>query len=350
MSHLPRANQTASSTGAARASGTAGAAFPGDGKRTVLVTGAAGLIGLPVVRLLRTRGFRVVAVDDGSAGTLSRLDEFAAGGGVLTRGLDIRCLAGLRRLIAAERPWAVAHLAARHFIPDCERSPGTTLAVNVTGTLNLLDACAVHPPARLLFASTADVYAASASPHREDDAVGPSGVYGWSKLLGEWLLRDQACRLPGCRIVVARLFNVYGPGDPHAHLLPEILRQARQDPVLRLGDMSAARDFVYVDDAAEALVALLLTAGPGVFNVGTGTSARARDLVGLVAELTGRDLEIRLDRRRLRGQRRPESRAVPDRLARLLPWWPRTSLRDGIRRTIAADLAGSQAESAVLAS
>lgn len=350
MSHLPQANQTAVSAGAARASGTARAAFPGDGKRTVLVTGAAGLIGLPMVRLLRTRGFRVAAVDDGSAGTLCRLDQFAAGDGVLAHRLDIRCPAGLRRLIAEVQPWAVVHLAARHFIPDCERSPGTTLAVNAGGTLNLLDACAIHPPARLLFASTADVYAANANPHREDDAVGPEGVYGWSKLLGEWLLRDQAHRLPASGIVIARLFNVYGPGDPHAHLLPEILRQARRGPVLHLGDMSATRDFVYVDDAAEALVALLLTARPGVFNVGTGTSARAHDLVGLVAELTGRDLEIRLDRRRLRAQRRPKSCAVPDRLARVLPWWPRTSLREGIRRTIAADLASSQAESAVLAS
>jgi UDP-glucose 4-epimerase len=350
VSHLPQASRTAVSTGAALAFGTAGAAFHGKGKRTVLVTGAAGLIGLPVVRLLRTGGFRVVAVDDGSAGTLPRLDEFAASGDVLTHRIDIRSPTGLRRLIAAERPWAVAHLAARHFIPDCERSPGTTLAVNAIGTLNLLDACTIHPPARLLFASTADIYAASASPHREDDAVGPGGVYGWSKLLGEWLLRDQAHRLPGCRIVVARLFNVYGPGDPHAHLLPEILRQMRSGPVLRLGDMSAARDFVYVDDVANALVTLLLTAGPGAINVGTGISARARDLVGLVAELTGSDLEIRLDWRRLRGQHRPESCAVPDRLVRLLPWWPRTSLREGIWRTIAADLASSQAESAVLAS
>lgn len=304
----------------------------------MLVTGAAGLIGLSVVRRLRGHGFRVVAVDDGSAGTLGRLDEFSPSAEFIVRILDIRSRTELLRLVATERPWAVVHLAARHFIPDCERSPDTTLNVNVIGTQYLLDACVAHPPQRLVFASTADVYAASASPHTEDDPVAPCGVYGCSKLLGEWLLRDQAHRLGGCGIVIARLFNVYGPGDPHLHLLPEVLRQARRSTVLRLGDMGAARDFVYVDDAANALVALLRTAQSGVFNIGTGTPVLVRELVDIVAELTGRPLDIHLDHHRLRRQQRPVSCAVPDRLRTFLPWWPRTSLREGIQLTITADL------------
>jgi UDP-glucose 4-epimerase len=293
-------------------------------QHVVLVTGAAGLIGVPVVRRFRDHGYRVVAVDDDSAGTLGRLSEFSSDADVAVRTLDIRRQIELERLLAAERPWAVVHLAARHFIPDCERSPDLTLDVNVLGTQRVLDACAVAPPQRLVFASTADVYAASVRPHAEDDPVAPQGVYGCSKLLGEWLLRDQAHRLSGCAITVARLFNVYGPGDPHAHLLPEVLRQARRGTVVHLGDVGAARDFVYVEDAADALTALTSTALPGVVNIGTGTAVLGRDLVALVAEVAGRPLEIRLDRRRLRQQSRP--------------WWPRTSLREGIARTITADL------------
>lgn len=308
------------------------------GQRTVLVTGAAGLIGTPVVRRLLDHRYRVVAVDDGSAGTLRRLNEFSRNADVVVRVLDIRRRTELRRLIAAEQPWAVVHLAARHFIPDCERSPDMTLDVNVLGTQHLLDACAVYPPQRLVFASSADVYATSATPHTEDDPVAPQGVYGCSKLLGEWLLHDQEPRLSGCAFVIARLFNVYGPGDPHAHLLPEVLRQAQRGAVLHLGDVGAARDFVYVDDVAEALVALLLTARPGVFNVGTGLPVLGRELVNLVAELTDRRLEIHLDPRRLRRQSRPVSCAVPYRLRALLPSWPRTPLREGIQRTIAAHL------------
>lgn len=278
-----------------------------------------------------------MAVDDGSAGTLSRLDEFSADVGVAVCMLDIRHGIALQRLLSAERPWAVMHLAARHFIPDCERSPDITLDVNVVGTQRLVDACAAHPPERLVFASTADVYEASTSPHAEHDPVDPQGVYGCSKLLGEWVLRDQAHRLPGCVVTVARLFNVYGPGDPHPHLLPEVLRQARHGTALHLGDMRAARDFVYIEDVAEALVALTHCAYPGVVNIGTGTATVGREMVTLVAEATDRLLEIHRDEHRLRRHSRPVSAAVPNRLRGLLPWWPRTSLREGIARTIAAD-------------
>lgn len=306
--------------------------------RTVLVTGAAGLIGVPVVRCLRAQGFRVVAVDDGSAGTLHRLDEFADSAEVRVRVLNIRHRAEFIRLMMTARPWGVMHLAARHFIPDCETSSAETLDINVMGTQNVLDACAVRPPQRLLFASTADVYAPSESPHGEDDRVGPQGVYGWSKLLGERLVCDQAHRLGHCESVVARLFNVYGPGDPHPHLLPEILRQARRGRVLHLGDLDEARDFVYVDDVAEALVVLLRRAEPAVVNVGTGTPVSGRELVDLVASLTGRHLETRVDSTRLRRRSRPVSCANANRLREIVPWWPRTSLHEGIQHAITADL------------
>ncbi|MCR3734743.1 MULTISPECIES: NAD-dependent epimerase/dehydratase family protein [Prauserella salsuginis group] len=306
--------------------------------RAVLVTGAAGLIGVPVVRVLRARGFRVVAVDDGSAGTLHRLDEFADCAEVQRYVLDIRQRSELVQLMAAEHPWAVVHLAAQHFIPACDSAPAETLAINVLGTQHVLDACAVHPPQRLVFTSTADVYAASESPHHEDDPVGPQGVYGWSKLFGERLLQDQAHRLGHCTAVIARLFNVYGPGDPHPHLLPEVLQQARHGQTLDLGDLNAARDFVYVDDVAEALLALLRTPCAGVFNIGAGVPVAGRELVELVGSLTGRHLETRVDPDRLRHRSRPVSCANPERLRQIVPWWPHTPLREGIRRTIAADL------------
>jgi UDP-glucose 4-epimerase len=309
-------------------------------RRTVLVTGAAGLIGASVVRCLLRDGFRVVAVDDGSAGTLGRLSEFNGNPQVTVRISDIRHRAMLADVVAAERPWGVVHLAARHFIPDCERFPSETLEVNVMGTQHLLDACSEHPPQRFVFASTADVYAANLLPHSEDDAVGPVGVYGVSKLLGERLLRDQAYRLEGCTIAIARLFNVYGPGDPHPHLLPEVLRQLGIGSVLRLGDLDSARDFVYVEDAAEALIALLNVGESGVFNVGTGTAVSGRELVQTVAAVVGREVEIERDHGRLRRRVRPNLCAVPDRLRDVVTWWPRVSFGDGIRYTVEAEFDG----------
>ncbi|GAA4899230.1 NAD-dependent epimerase/dehydratase family protein [Streptomonospora salina] len=307
-------------------------------RRTVLITGAAGLIGVPVVRTLRARGFRVVAVDDGSAGTFDRLDEFAGCAEFKPEALDIRERSQLIELVAAERPWAVVHLAARHFIPDCDDAPADTLAVNVLGTQHLLDACAAHPPQRLVFASTADVYAPSDIPHREDDPVDPQGVYGLSKLFAERLIQDQASRLGTCTAVIARLFNVYGPDDPHPHLLPEVLRQAELGKTLRLGDLNTSRDFVYAADVADALTVLLTTACSGVFNVGTGVTATGRELVELVSSLTGRSLETRVGPERLRPHLRPVSCAEPERLRHMAPWWPRTRLRAGIGQIVTADL------------
>ncbi|MGH3590168.1 MAG: NAD-dependent epimerase/dehydratase family protein [Pseudonocardiaceae bacterium] len=309
--------------------------------RTVFVTGAAGLIGVPVVRCLLRDGFRVVAVDDGSAGTLGRLAEFKGRPQAVVRVADIRHRSALAGLVAMERPWGVVHLAARHFIPHCERFPAETLEVNVMGTQHLLDACAEYPPERILFASTADVYDVSSRPHSEDGPVGPIGVYGVSKLLGEWLLRDQGYRLGGCTMAIARLFNVYGPGDPHPHLLPEVLRQLRHGRVLRLGDLESTRDFVYVEDAAEALVALLRAGGSGVFNIGTGTGTAGRELVETVAKLIGHEVDVQLDPERLRRQVRPNLCAVPNRFREVVPWWPRVSFRDGIRYTVEAEFGES---------
>lgn len=282
--------------------------------RAVLVTGAAGLIGVPVVRTLLAHGFRVIAVDDGSAGTLDRFEEFANLADLRLRVLDIRHRSKLISLMAAEHLWGVVHLAAQHFI------------------------CATQPPKRLVFASTADVYAPSDNPHDEDDPIGPLGVYGWSKLFGERLLGDQQHRIGACDVVIARLFNVYGPSDPHPHLLPETIRQARHGRTLHLGDLGAARDFVYVDDVVEALVALLCAPCAGVVNVGTGTSVLGRELVELVTGLIERRLETRVDSERIRRRSRSISCAKTNRLQEMLPWWPRTPLREGISHTITADL------------
>lgn len=306
--------------------------------RIVLVTGAAGFLGVPVVQRLRANGFPVLAVDDGSAGTLSRLERLPNDPDLMVRLLDIRDRAPLVRLVNMIRPWAVVHLAARHFIPDCEAFPGETLSVNVLGNQNLLDACTENPPQRLVFASSADVYAPSPAAHAEDDLLQPRGVYGNSKLLCEMLLADQATRLPDCATVTARLFNIYGPDDPHPHLIPEILEQADRGSTLHLGDLNAARDYIYVDDAAEALVELLRSKHTGPVNIATGRATTGHDVVEAITDLMGQSFEIHRDESRIRRFARPVSHGSADLLRAILPWWPRISLQDGLRRTMAVHI------------
>ncbi|MBQ0928635.1 NAD-dependent epimerase/dehydratase family protein [Saccharopolyspora endophytica] len=300
--------------------------------RRVLVTGAAGFLGHFVVRLLSKAGYTVEAVDDGSAGTLTRLRNLAQLPGVSEHGLDVTDAQAMRDLVDRRPPWGVVHLAAHHFIPTCERNPDEVWRINVLGTQRLLDACAQQPDRvqRWFAASTADVYGPSPQAHQETDPVRPRGVYGVSKLAMEWLLRDQAHRLPQTGMVTGRLFNLVGPGDPHPHLLPEILTQAARSDRVRLGDLSTARDYLHVADAAHAVVALLTNPVTGTVNIGSGQCLTGQELLTLASHATGRRLIPELDTTRTRRWQRSWCQAETTSLDALLPQWPLRSVQEAV--------------------
>ncbi|MGH3328959.1 MAG: NAD-dependent epimerase/dehydratase family protein [Streptomycetales bacterium] len=301
--------------------------------RLVLVTGGAGFLGTRTVQRLRSAGHPVAVLDDGSGGTLDRFDQLETDPTVRVHRVDLCDRDAVATVCERERPWAVVHLAARHFIPFCETHPQQAWQVNVEGTRNLLDALTSCQPRRFLFASTAEVYRQSASPHREDDPLLSPTVYGRSKLAAEQFLRETTLRWD-TSLVLARLFNLYGPRHTVPHLIPTIVTQAMTGDHLRLGDLTTVRDFVYVDDAAAAIVGLLTRGADGPYNVGSGTTTSGEDMVELVAKLLGRDLTVALDPGRLRRHNRHALIADPTRLSRLLPWWPATPLDVGLRYVI----------------
>jgi UDP-glucose 4-epimerase len=320
-----------------------GSVAPVEGMK-VLVTGAAGFLGRVLVLRLVASGAVVIAVDDVSAGTSLEFPETRTGAVLPVLG-DVRDAALLGDVVGRFRPEVVVHLAAVHFIPECERDPRRALDVNVCGTQAVIDACAKGPPRALFFASTADVYAHSVSVPAEDDALDPIGVYGVSKLTGERLLRDQAGRLADCRVLVGRLFNLYGPGDPHPHLVPEVVRQLVAGSGLSLGVLDGSRDFVYVDDAAWAVARLLACGARGTFNIGTGIGTPVRDVVAQLCRLAGVSPVVTSVSERRRAWDRFTSSADPARLRGAVGPWPCTSLRTGLSRTLAA--AGAVAASAL---
>jgi len=289
----------------------------------VLVTGAAGFIGVPLVEELRRRGHEVVALD-GPPGT-------GRGGPAPNDGrLDLRDSDATRRAVLDAAPCRIVHLAAVHFIPWCAAHPAETVAVNVLGTQHLLDAAAEAGCERLLLASTGDVYEPSERRHREDDRTAPINVYGASKLAAE-----QLVRLAPLEADVARLFNVYGPGETNPHVIPELFGQMRRGDVLRLGNTEARRDYVYLDDAVAALVAFCEREGPAlVANVGTGVTESVDGLVRRLRRLTGRGLRVEVDRSRLRPSDRPVLCADRGRLGELLGTSELTPLDEGLRRTL----------------
>ncbi len=301
----------------------------------VLVTGGGGFLGARTAQRLRSTGHPVVVLDDGSGGTLNRLDKLATDPAVRVHRCDLRDRDSVAAVCQQERPWAVVHLAGRHFIPYCEAHPGETWQINVEGTRRLLDALTACPPRCFLFASTADVYRQSTSPHHEDDPLSPSTVYGRSKLAAEQLLWETASGWD-TTVVIARLFNLYGPHDTVSHLIPTIAAQAVSSGHLLLGDITTVRDFVYVDDAASAVAELITCGLSGTYNIGTGTATSGESIVELVAKILGRDLTVALDPRRLRSINRRTLVADPTKLRTLLPRWPATPLDDGLESVIDA--------------
>jgi UDP-glucose 4-epimerase len=294
----------------------------------VLVTGAGGFIGVPLVRELVRRGADVVALDGPDAPGAERLAEQSA------EPVDVRDRAALERAVARASPSAIVHLAALHYIPYCLAHPADTLAVNVVGTQHLLDAAAAAGRPRVVFASTGDVYTPSDRPHAESDPLGPINVYGASKAAGEWLGRIRR----DLDVHVARLFNTYGPGETNPHVLPAILEQLHAGDVVLLGNVGARRDYVYVHDVVAALAALALHDGdPVTVNLGTGRATSVEELIERLARLTGRPLRVEVDESRLRPVDRPFMAADTARMRELLPELAPLGLDEGLRRTLAAE-------------
>jgi UDP-glucose 4-epimerase len=299
----------------------------------VLVTGAAGFIGSHIVPLLLDAGCEVVAVDDLSGGTSWNIPT---GQRVTVVEQDLRDPHAVSALCAATDPDVVVHLAARHYIPYCEAHPTDTRAVNVGATRNLLAALGDPRPRRIVFASSAAVYSPTTGPVAETGRLGPCEVYGATKRAAEQVLQRNAAASPGaCDLRIARLFNVVGPGDRNPHLLPEIIRQAREGGRLTLGNVTSRRDYVYVDDVAAVLGHLALVPhAPRVLNIGSGQTRSVAEVVAEVGVALGRRLTVSASVRRTRSVDRPVLQADVRLLNATVSDRPWTPFHSAVRATV----------------
>jgi UDP-glucose 4-epimerase len=308
----------------------------GVGPIHVLVTGGCGYVGSHVSLELARSGHQVTVVDDLSLGHADNLRGGFASDIPIVK-VDVRDGASLARAMMDSKPDVLIHLAALHFIPACERDPQRAIAINVEGTQGVLNAAADTPSiGGVVVASTAAVYAPSEEPHNEASAIGPTDIYGLTKLWTEQLA-ELFNRKTGKPIGVARLFNVFGPGETNPHLIPTIVRQLERGPELRLGNLSTKRDYVYVEDVARGLIALAQTvlAGTSVTcNLGTGRQYDAREIIEVVGRLMDREVRLETDAARMRKSDRPSLLSNPARALEVLGWRPTTPLEQGLRRAV----------------
>jgi UDP-glucose 4-epimerase len=316
-------------------------------KSRIVVTGGCGFVGACMSRDLVRQGHDVTVIDDLSVGSQENLGPEAAHIDLCV--VDIRDRAAIARCLKRKRPDAVVHLAAVHFIPACESDPQGTLETNVGGTLGLLHACRhISSIGAVVLASTAAVYRPSSTPHREGDPLGPTDIYGATKLRMEQL-GAQFHRETGMPLAVARLFNVFGPGETNPHLIPTIVEQAQHGDILHVGNLSTSRDYVHVEDVARAL-RTLLDDGPrqgGITcNIGSEVAVDGQTLVRTIGRLLGRELSVRADPTRFRMSDRPHLCSDCSRARTVIRWSASTSLEEGLRsllrETVEAGSLGTQ--------
>jgi UDP-glucose 4-epimerase len=255
---------------------------------TVVVTGGAGFIGSHLAAALLAEGRRVVVVDDLSAGR-----EALVPSGAQLEVVDVTDAAALDAVVDRAAPAAIYHLAAQASVVASVADPARDLAVNVLGTLHVLEAARRHA-APVVFASTGGaLYGPDAPrPTNEDFLPVPLSPYGASKLAGEGYVRTWAAANDTPHTVL-RLGNVYGPRQsPHGEAGVVAIfshRLLAGEPLTLFGDGRPTRDYVHVDDVVRAFVA---AAGvPGTFNVATAVETATSALLDHLQAAAGTSAE-----------------------------------------------------------
>ena len=300
-----------------------------------LVTGGAGFLGSALANQLAHDGHEVRALDDLSAGDSDRL----AAEVLFTRGY-VNDRPKLWSLLQGVE--CVYHLAARVSVPESILFPREYNAVNVGGTVGVMEAMRDAGVKRVVLTSSGAVYGAQLQqPLRETLVPNPDSPYAVSKLSAEAYVRTIGT-LWGIETVALRVFNAYGPGQPlpasHPPVVPRFIKGAVSGASLVVhGDGQQSRDYVFVSDVVAALLAAATARNLDrlVINVGSGTATTLRQLVAAVGEVTGARLEPLYNNNESGGVR--EMCADLTLAGNLLGYSPKVGLDEGLRRTLAAD-------------
>ncbi len=308
-------------------------------KDKVLVTGADGFIGSHLVDNLVRQGYSVRAfvqynsqnrwgwMEDVSREILDSVEIFSA---------DLRDSFSVRRAISGCK--IVCHLGALIAIPYSYTAPQEYISTNVMGTLNVLEAALSEKVDHLIHTSTSETYGtAHYVPIDEKHPLQGQSPYSASKIGADKLAESYHLSF-GLPVTTIRPFNTYGPRQSARAIIPTIIGQALSQPEIRLGSLEPVRDLNFVEDTVDGFIrALRCQPSLGeVINLGFGKGVSMGELAKTILELMKIEKKMVTDEQRIRPAKSEVLQLVCDnrKAATLLGWTPKTSLKEGLARTI----------------
>ncbi|MEO5360436.1 MAG: NAD-dependent epimerase/dehydratase family protein [Nitrospirota bacterium] len=285
-----------------------------EGITSVLVTGSDGFVGRHLLKRLKDNGIDVVEFD-------------------ITNGrdvTDVNSFEGIRKVSA------VVHLAARTFVPDAFENPARVYRENISGTLNVLEYCRVNEIKKIIYSSSYVYGRPERLPVDEHHPVGIQNPYGRSKLIGEVLISGYYEDY-GIVPVIFRPFNIYGPGQGRAFLIPSLISQCLStSDLIIVKDLSPRRDYIYIDDVIAAYMFAIFDykcTTPEIFNIGSGESYSVEEIINKLQQITATNKKV-ISEGQQRKNEIPDCTADTKKIKKTFGWTPKYGIDEGLRQSV----------------
>ena len=295
----------------------------------ILVTGGAGFIGSHVARLLINSGHSVNILDNLKSGHKESIPKESKliVGDINDSRKCIQALSGVD---------AVIHMAGLIVVPQSVKDPIKYCQNNVTGTVSLLESMRKANVKKIIFSSSACVYGTPTSlPIKEDAAIHPDNPYGASKASVETYLQTYNA-IFGFDAIILRYFNPYGPGEmhqPETHAIPNFIKATlAKKPIPLYWQGEQIRDFIYIDDLAQAHIDVLPLTGNQIFNIGTEEGVKVKEVVEQIFKIVGYKVPI-ADLGKRAGDVSANF-ASSQKLAKTVGWHAKVDLAEGLKKAI----------------
>lgn len=295
----------------------------------VVITGIGGFVGGHLAAHLLESGDEVVGIDR-QADSQNNYEIIAS---------DITDLSAVSGVLKRVNPDIIYHLAALAFVPDVEKDLSLALSVNVGGAHNVFKAASkLEGAARVVLISSSDVYGRAAmagNPMSEETPCLPNNFYGLSKLMAERIPQrfDGVAQMSS---VTFRPFNHIGPGQASNFVVSDFAKQlaeislGKREPVMRVGNLEAKRDFSDVRDIVKAY-RLAATAGEGIYNLCSGSSVSIQSVLDQLISFVDKDVDVKQDPQRMRSSEVQQFVGSCEKAKKDLGWQQEYQLADSLR-------------------